>query len=442
MQLCLLCVLAVLCLPVWAQPEPSAMVPANSIVMVAARSECAASSQGSGVVVAPGVVVTSAHVVQGATEVKILKDGKFYFASAHILAPEVDLCLLRIPGLPCPPAPIASEPIVQGMPVLAIGFPGGQGPRTISGSVKELWRFRGSRLIQSDAATHRGSSGGGLFTSNGHLLGVTTFTILSFEGLNFSLPAAWIAELLQRPWTQGGTILLCKSKEALLQDFLDGMTEDPTNRAAWEAFSRAWVNACPKDPEAWYSLGHTLFQRISGEEASRETDSSLFEAARQAYSKALERNPGHARAWNNLGTIQDLLGQSEEAIGSFRMALRLKNDYGLAWLNLGGACLNNRNFEEAVRAFRHGLALLPDEASAWVRLALCEEKAGARESAIHHLLIALRLYPTRIEWWLDLAQMCRRGKCPETFEAALAFLRDRLPSVAKGIASRTTAIRL
>ncbi len=405
-----------------------------------AHSECSTTYQGSGVVVGPGIVLTSAHVVQGTEEVKVLLNGKAFYASAHILAPELDLCLLRVPALPCPPVPLAGEGALQvDAKVQAIGFPGGLGLTSTSGVLTERWRFRGSQLLQSNAPVRPGNSGGGLFTEDGHLLGITTFVLLTYEGLNLCVPASWIPELLRRPWQTGGRIALCRSRELVLLDFLEGINEDPANRTAWEAFSRAWTASRPRDPEAWYSLGYTLSRRAAEGDLAGSAPASIREAARQAYTKALELNPSFVRAWNNLGVLQDELGESEAGAASFRMAVRLKDDYGLAWLNLGSACINTRNYRDAAQAFRRGLALIPDEAPSWARLGFCEEKLGQLDAAIHHLRIALAHRPMRVDWWLDLAQICRRAKRLEEFEAALAFHRDRLPTFAQEIMLRVKA---
>ena len=440
MFLRILCLAALLCLPLAGQAEPLLSLPTASVVKVTARTECASSSQGSGVVVGPGIVITSAHGVQGATEVRIVKDGITYFASAHILAPELDLCLLRVPALSYPAVTFASEASIQtNLRVNTIGFPGGQGPVITKGSITGLWRFRSSSLIQSDATIRSGSSGGGLFTEDGRLAGITTFTVLSYEGLNFCLPVSWIPELLTRPWTPGTTVPSCKTRETLLQEFLDGMTENPNNRVAWESFSRAWVSSRPNDAEAWFSLGHTLFQQIVEAREHQNPDPAILDAAHQAYLKTVELNPSHSRAWNNLGVIQDALGDSTTAIASLRKAVLLQTDYPLAWLNLGSVCVNTHNYSEGARAFQRGLSSLPDEASSWARLALCEEKLGRWDEAIRHLRIALRIRPMHLEWWTDLAQICQRVNRAHEFAATHSYIQKRLPTFAEEISHHVKA---
>ena len=443
MTLKTLILITALFLPIVAQPQPALFTPAQSVVQIVAHSECSSISVGSGVIVEPGVVITSAHVVQGTQGAKVLVNGKEYFPSAHILAPDLDLCLLRVPALPNPPISLAGKAdIKKGLKVKAIGFPNGLGPIGTSGTISALWRFRGSQLIQSDVITHHGNSGGGLFTEDGRLVGVVTFGLLSYEGLSFSVPASWIPELLNRPWQAGASITLCRPREIAIQDFLEEINADPSNRASWEVFNQTWVANCPNDPEAWFGLGYTLSQRASQEATHQTADTSVHEAARCAYLTALRLKPGYARAWNNLGTLQDTLGENESAIKSFKMAVQLNEDYSLAWLNLGSAYINARKYEEAAQALRRGLERCPDEAPSWARLSFCETNLNQLDDALRHLKVALALDPMQTDWWVDLAKICKRSKRKEEFEISFQFLRDRLPTFAQEVSLRVRAPKL
>ena len=43
-------------------------------------------------------------------------------------------------------------------------------------------------MIQTDASTNVGNSGGALINSKGQLIGVTTIKIVSSEGMSFAVP--------------------------------------------------------------------------------------------------------------------------------------------------------------------------------------------------------------------------------------------------------------
>ena len=69
--------------------------------------------------------------------------------------------------------------------------------------IRPKWEFARLRkeagenasLIQTNAAISPGSSGGGLFDSEGRLIGLTTWKIREGENLNFAIPVDWVLEL-------------------------------------------------------------------------------------------------------------------------------------------------------------------------------------------------------------------------------------------------------
>lgn len=430
-----------------AGPEPGrAQTPMESVVRVAGNPGCGSLSQGSGVVIAPGVVATNAHVVQGSERVSVGWNGQTLLASAHILAPDLDLCLLRVPGLQAAPARIATRPVDRaGAPLRTVGFPGGIGPATNEGSLAAAWRFRASAIYQVSTSVKHGASGGGLFDAEGRLVGLTTFGFLTHERTCFAVPAAWALALLDQPWREGVSLPLCRPRETLLFDFLEHMTEDPSNRGPWEAFVRAWIDQRPGDPDAWFGLGHVLWSRVQtlSERTGEEPDTALVEASIQAYRRALELSPGHARAWNNLGASYDAVGAYQEALAAYQMALRLAPDYGLAWLNLGGTHINLNQHAEARAALRKALSLLPGEASGWARLGYCEGALGRWHEAAEAFRIALRHRPMRLEGWSDLAAALLRAGDRQGLERLLDELEQRLPGrsaeVTRGLPRLETA---
>lgn len=68
-----------------------------------------------------------------------------------------------------------------------------------------------------------------------------------------------------------------------------------------------------------------------------------LEEAAASYQRALELNPGHVMACNNLGKVFLELGRQPEAIASFRRAVALGPDYAEARDNLEQA-LRQQNF--------------------------------------------------------------------------------------------------
>ena len=149
--------------------------------------------RGSGVVVAPGQVLTVAHVLRG-DEVAVSLGGDV--AEGRVLGVDSDLnvALLAVETGEIEPVQWASETPAAGAPVLALANPGGRGLRTTFGLVSATGRgFRGPRgrrvhgSIEHTAPLPRGSSGGPLVDTEGRLLGLNA--VRRDGGFILALPA-------------------------------------------------------------------------------------------------------------------------------------------------------------------------------------------------------------------------------------------------------------
>ena len=162
-------------------------------------------SLGSGVVVrSNGVIVTNAHVVKGAEELKVvLSDRREFDAKIVAEDKDSDLAVLQIDtkGERLPVLSIdASNSLEVGDIVLAIGNPFGVGQTVTSGIVSAVGRTQVSDLasfIQTDAAVNPGNSGGALVDMRGQLVGVNT-AIFSRSGGSNGIGFAIPGELVQR----------------------------------------------------------------------------------------------------------------------------------------------------------------------------------------------------------------------------------------------------
>jgi serine protease Do len=160
-------------------------------------------SLGSGVIVgADGLILTSAHVIDGARQVEVaLSDGRELDGKVVGVDAESDLALVRLPGKPKNLVPLRfgdSTRMRLGDVVLAIGNPFGVGQTVTMGIVSATGRSRVGIVdyedfIQTDAAINPGNSGGALVNMRGELVGVNT-AILSrsggYQGIGFAVPAA------------------------------------------------------------------------------------------------------------------------------------------------------------------------------------------------------------------------------------------------------------
>ncbi len=143
-------------------------------------------STGTGVIVSSdGEILTNAHVVDGATEIRVRLAGETEPREARLLAsdPGNDLALLRMSGDSFDAAVFADPGSVRiGDEVVAIGFALGLDgdPSVTLGIVSALDRTIGTEgafldgLIQTDAAISSGNSGGPLVNARGEVVGINT----------------------------------------------------------------------------------------------------------------------------------------------------------------------------------------------------------------------------------------------------------------------------
>jgi S1-C subfamily serine protease len=141
---------------------------------------------GTGVIVSSdGEILTNAHVVEGATEIRVRLAGETEPREARLLAsdPGNDLALLRMSGDGFDAAVFADPGSVRiGDEVVAIGFALGLDgdPSVTLGIVSALDRTIGTEgayldgLIQTDAAISSGNSGGPLVNARGEVVGINT----------------------------------------------------------------------------------------------------------------------------------------------------------------------------------------------------------------------------------------------------------------------------
>jgi S1-C subfamily serine protease len=154
---------------------------------------------GSAVVVGPGRLVTSCHVLARASGLVVRRENVSYEAVLEFPDVERDLCQIKVANFREPPVALAPAGTARvGQRVYAIGSPRGLENTLSEGLLSGLRGGEDGRLLQTTAALSPGSSGGGLFDSEGRLLGITTFGAREPGSLNFAVPAEFLAEIPDR----------------------------------------------------------------------------------------------------------------------------------------------------------------------------------------------------------------------------------------------------
>lgn len=156
---------------------------------------------GSAVVIGPEELITNCHGLRKIKTINVKRENTLHSARLIHADVERDLCILRAKGLAAPAVVIAPLSSVRvGQRAYAIGAPQGYELTLSDGLVSSLIRDEEDRIkdIQISVPISPGSSGGGLFDSEGRLIGITSMTQRNAQNLNFARPAEWIEEVPQR----------------------------------------------------------------------------------------------------------------------------------------------------------------------------------------------------------------------------------------------------
>lgn len=175
----------------------------QSVVAIACTNLTSTSSGSGFVYTEDGYIISNYHVVEGATEIKVIfSDETSYKATMIGGDASNDIALLKIEATGLRPAVIGdSDALVVGDQVAAIGNPLGELASTLTvGYISAKDRIITTdgtqiNMLQTDASINPGNSGGPLFNMNGEVIGITTAKYsgttssgASIEGIGFAIP--------------------------------------------------------------------------------------------------------------------------------------------------------------------------------------------------------------------------------------------------------------
>jgi putative serine protease PepD len=174
-----------------------------------------------------GTIVTNAHVVGSASQVRVRFDDDASPVTARVVGtdPSSDLAVLKVDASAADgvtPLTLADSGTVEvGDAAIAIGFPLGLDKTATAGIVSGLEReieapngFRIDEVIQTDAPINPGNSGGPLLDAKGRVIGVNSQIATSGAGggnvgIGFAVPSDTVREIVpklqagqsvERPW--------------------------------------------------------------------------------------------------------------------------------------------------------------------------------------------------------------------------------------------------
>jgi S1-C subfamily serine protease len=179
----------------------------ESTVRVSART-CLFQSTGTGFAVARGYIVTNAHVIAGASAIRVqAPSGRLLDAVAVFIDPGLDVALLWAPDLAADALRFAAQDPDRGAVGATLGFPhGGElliEPAAVSGAYAAQGRdIYGAarvsrRILELRAVVDQGDSGGPLVLTDGTVGGVVFAEARTDASVGYALTATSVATAIR-----------------------------------------------------------------------------------------------------------------------------------------------------------------------------------------------------------------------------------------------------
>ena len=127
------------------------------------------------------------------------------------------------------------------------------------------------------------------------------------------------------------------------------------------------------------------------------SNSGKYEEAIESYKQAIKLNPDDAYAHTRLGVAYYKSGKYQEAIKSYKRAIRLDPDYRDAHHNLGVAYDELGRYKEAIESYKQAIRIDPDYADVHNNLGNAYSKLGMYKEAIKSYKQAIRIDPDNAE---------------------------------------------
>lgn len=415
-----------------------------------------------------GLLVTNAHVVEGATRFLVyIRDEQIVTSPAilHIDA-DADLAALRVPVASVETLSLAADFPEEGADVFSVGYPRitdilqmgftlhpTVGPGTVSGLAQGRSRTTGrvAPFIQTTGILNFGNSGGPLVdTETGQVAGMVVTTVPYLErakdrtgaaigsvsmksGIGYSIPATVIRQWLEAhdlaPTTSGqrpaGSTRRHGPDPEAGRSFATGhllhsiaqvlhYDSDLLHLAIYH-----YETAAKLKPEVpWIARNLGLAHAADGQ----------WLQALQAYLTGLQYNPNDPALLTETGVAWERTGDAERAVQAYRAAVRLDPTSGRAHNQLGHLLSQTGQTDEAIREFRAALDADPSLAAASYNLGVALETKGLHGEAVkiwESFLQRSTAQPKSDEWTTKIREGLTRLKTslPSPYAATTASVR-------------------
>ncbi len=177
---------------------------------------CGDIQEGSGFVVAPGVVVTNAHVIAGIAN-PVVEDGFGSHPTTVVsFDPSYDLAVLRVNDLSEPALPLDASTVSRGTQAAVLGYPGGGPFDVVPAGVMDEFQAQGRdiygqglterEVYELQAVVRPGNSGGPLVEPDGEVIGVVFSRSTTNNDVGYALTSPGVLAEVQRAKTLTATV--------------------------------------------------------------------------------------------------------------------------------------------------------------------------------------------------------------------------------------------
>lgn len=145
-----------------------------------------------------GDIATNYHILESSAKaiIKTVEGKKGDILEIINYDPELDLLIAKTSLKNTTPIPLwDSDTITVGEEIVAIGNPAGLEGTVSKGIISGVRKVGGFKFIQITAPISPGSSGGPVFNSLGHVIGVATAYLDIGQNLNFAMPVNYLKSL-------------------------------------------------------------------------------------------------------------------------------------------------------------------------------------------------------------------------------------------------------
>lgn len=198
-------------LPALASLQPAVNRDQASVVKIEGEG-CGGIIEGSGFVVAPGIVVSNAHVVAGVAQPYVFDLSGQHKATAIWFDPNLDLTVLSVKNLNDPPLTLNTKTAARGTASAVLGYPGGGDFSAQPAVVLDEFMATGKNIYNQGAPNRDiyelqahvipGNSGGPLIAADGSVIGVVFAQSTVYNNIGYALTLGKVSSELRQAEAQ------------------------------------------------------------------------------------------------------------------------------------------------------------------------------------------------------------------------------------------------